>query len=212
MRHGAMKRGVNEGHDHTVCGRGAPPPIMSLFDGPSISAFSTENESSLSPEASQPRSEATGLGAKRWLSKRNCALSPRQLAAWFVSLSVLSLSIAGAFALYGAWVVVPFSVVEIGGLALAFVFFGRHAGDFEAIEASRGRVILERSEGTKLSREVHHCPWVRIEYEGRPRSPVWLVLAGKKIAVGRFVPDHKKAQFAKELRQVLVMDLSLDIT
>ncbi len=100
--------------------------------------------------------------------------------------------------------VLPFSMLEVFGLTLAYVFYGRHAGDFEKIEAAAGRLIIERSEGTRLSREEHLCPWVRIEYEGRPRSPVWLVLTGKRIAVGRFLPEHERAQFAKELRYALV--------
>lgn len=100
--------------------------------------------------------------------------------------------------------VLPFAMLEVSGLLLAYVFYGRHAGDFEKIEAGDGRLIVERSTGTRLSREEHLCPWVRIEYEGRPRSPVWLVLAGKRIAVGRFLPEHERAQFANELRHALV--------
>ena len=77
--------------------------------------------------------------------------------------------------------------------------------DFEKIEAGDGRLVVVRSEGSKLSREEHVTSWVRIEYEGRPRSLIWLVVAGKKIAVGRFMPEHKRAQLVKELRQALVM-------
>jgi uncharacterized membrane protein len=100
--------------------------------------------------------------------------------------------------------VLPFAMLEVGGLLLAYVFYGRHAGDFEKIVAGNGRLIVERSEGTRLRCEEHLCPWVRVEYEGRPRSPVWLVMAGKRIAVGRFLPEHERAQFAIELRRALV--------
>jgi uncharacterized membrane protein len=131
-------------------------------------------------------------------------LTPSQLASWFVSVSLVSLSIATVFALVGAWVVLPFALLEVFGLLLAYVFYGRHAGDFEKIVAAEGRLIVERSEGTRLSREEHLCPWVRVDYEGRPRSLVWLVLAGKRIAVGRFLPEHERAQFANELRHALV--------
>jgi uncharacterized membrane protein len=159
----------------------------------------------LTPYAYQPRSDtAVTESPRRWLQKRNCAMSPLQLAFWFVSVSLISLSIATVFALLGAWMVLPFSVIEILGLLLAFVFYGRHAGDFEKIEAHAGCLVVERRVGNHLSREEHPCPWVRIEYEGRLRSPVLLVIAGKKIAVGRFVPDHEKAQFVSELRRALV--------
>ncbi len=159
----------------------------------------------MTPDALQPWSDASATSSRKlWLQKRNCALTPSQLAAWFVSVSLLSLSIATVFALVGAWVVLPFAMLEVLGLLLAYLFYGRHAGDFEKIEAGDGRLIVERSTGTRLSREEHLCPWVRIEYEGQPRSPVWLVLAGKRIAVGRFLPEHERAQFANELRHALV--------
>lgn len=137
-------------------------------------------------------------------AKPSISATPTQLALWFVSVSLLSLSIATVFALFGAWVVLPFAMLEVLGLSLAYVFYGRHAGDFEKIVADEGRLIVERSEGTRWRREEHLCPWVRIDYEGRPRPPVWLVLAGKRIAVGRFLPEHERAQFADELRHALV--------
>jgi uncharacterized membrane protein len=88
------------------------------------------------------------------LQKRNCALTPSQLAGWFVSVSLLSLSIATGFALFGAWVVLPFSMLEVFCLLMAYIFYGRHAGDFEKIEAGNGRLVVERSDGTRLG-----CEW-----------------------------------------------------
>ena len=66
-------------------------------------------------------------GRHQWVLRRNCILTPRQLGGWFVSLAMVSLAIALAFAAHGAWLVIPFAVVEMGALGLAFVFYARHA-------------------------------------------------------------------------------------
>ena len=66
---------------------------------------------------------------QEWLSKRNCALTPRQLAVFFGVLGSFSMAVATAWALQGAWVVVPFAGIEIAALGLAYVLYGRHAAD-----------------------------------------------------------------------------------
>ncbi|NDG57663.1 MAG: DUF2244 domain-containing protein, partial [Betaproteobacteria bacterium] len=40
--------------------------------------------------------------------RRNCALSPKQLALWFAAISSVSIAVGCFFALAGAWMVLPF--------------------------------------------------------------------------------------------------------
>lgn len=86
-------------------------------------------------------------GVARWLLKRNCALSPRQLACCFGALAAVTTSIALAFAMQGAWLTLPFALVESAALAVAYVVYARHAGDYERIVVEPGRLVVERASG-----------------------------------------------------------------
>lgn len=139
-------------------------------------------------------------GSQQWLLRRNCALSPRQLAVCFASVGLVSLLIAVGFAAQGAWLVVPFAGVELGALAVAFVVHARHAGDYERIVVGPDRVLVERLHGGDLASVECRSSWVRVEYDGARRELIRLVAAGSEMSVGRFVPDDGRRQLARELR------------
>lgn len=142
-------------------------------------------------------------GQQQWVLRRNCALTPGQLAAWFGVLGAVSMGIAAVFALQGAWVVVPFTCAELTALALAFVFYARHAADYERILVSPESLLVERVVGDAVDRIECQPSWVRVEYAGRPRSPVRLVTARQQVEVGRFVPEGRRRELAQELRESL---------
>lgn len=142
-------------------------------------------------------------GRHEWLLKRNCSLAPSQLAIWFGSLATLSMAIALFFALMGAWVVVPFALLEISGLALAFVAFGRHAADYERIIAEPGRLMIETSLGPKVVCVEQRAAWFRVDYSGRHRDLIQVVTSKQSLPVGRFVPSSNRGELASELRKGL---------
>jgi len=142
-------------------------------------------------------------GVARWLLKRNCALSPRQLACCFGALAAVTTSIALAFAMQGAWLTLPFALVESAALAVAYVVYARHAGDYERIVVEPGRLVVERASGGATARLECRSGWVRVAYGGRRREPIRLIAGDREVAVGRFVPDGSKEQLVRELRASL---------
>lgn len=150
-----------------------------------------------------PRFLSTTSNGSEWLSRRNCALTPAQLAACFGALAIASLAVAGAWAAAGAWVVVPFACIEIGALAVAFVAYGRHAVDFERVVVDADRVRVESTHGPRTRRWEGDRGRVRVEYGGGRRELVRLVARDEAIEVGRFVLEQDRAGLAKELRVAL---------
>lgn len=142
-------------------------------------------------------------GEHQWILKRNCAMSPRQLGAWFGSLTILSLSLAIACAARGAWLVVPFTMIEVGALGVVFVWWGRHAGDCERIVVGSGLFRVETTSAGRCRCVEHRSTWARIKYDGARREPIRIVLRDDQIAIGQYVPDDRKAALAKELSGVL---------
>lgn len=112
--------------------------------------------------------------------KRNCSISPRGLIAVFVSLLVLSLTIAGGFALLGAWLIVPFSVLELTVLAAVWLWWGRHAADVERIwRSTDGRWLhVARIEaGRETSRWAVELSGARVFMESSGRKQHLLIEA-----------------------------------
>lgn len=154
-------------------------------------------------------SEQTASASKvprQWLLKRNCALSPRQLALFYATLVAVSMLIGAGFASVGAWLILPFAGLEMLALGAALLHYARHAGDRECVvlEDDSLRVEVVRA---GCSESVRFNPqWVRVEAEGRPGTPgvrVWLQEGGRRWMVGRFVGEDQRAVFASELGKAL---------
>jgi len=142
-----------------------------------------------------------GPERQQWLLKRNCAMKPRQLAACFGVLAMVSLAIATVFAMNGAWLVVPFACLEMGALAVAFVVYARHAADYERIVVGPGSLVVEQSHGAVFDRIECQPAWIRVEYQGSHGELIRLVAGGSEVAVGRFVPGESRGDLALELRR-----------
>lgn len=136
----------------------------------------------------------------QWVFKRNCALRPSELAIWFATVAAVMLAIAVSWAASGAWPVIAFAVVESAMLAVAFLAYARHAGDFERIVATRERLMVESGSGVRLDRVERDGSRIRVEYDAASRGPIRLVAGREEIAVGRFVPDECRDALAQELR------------
>ncbi|NBV88950.1 MAG: DUF2244 domain-containing protein, partial [Betaproteobacteria bacterium] len=79
-----------------------------------------------------------------WVLKRNCALTPKQLMKIFASLALASLGMAGFWASQGAWLVLPFAVIEVLALGVAFAVYARHAVDCERVRLDQNALVIER--------------------------------------------------------------------
>lgn len=140
---------------------------------------------------------------QEWLLKRNCSLAPRQLAGLFCSLAVLSLAIGVAFALLGAWLVVPFACIEVLALGAAFLVYARHASDYERIVLSDECLVVETRQAERVRRERYDRAWIRVVYTGARRELIRLVIAGAQVEIGRHVPESERPRLASELRAQL---------
>ena len=140
---------------------------------------------------------------KDWLIKRNCSASPRQFVAFYVSLALFSLLIASLLMWAGAWLVLPFTGIELLAVGVAFVIYARHAVDYERILLFQNRLLIERMDAETLTQMEFNPRWVRVEPGATPRDPVKLVSRGESVPVGIYLAQHRRKQFAVELRMWL---------
>jgi uncharacterized membrane protein len=139
-------------------------------------------------------------------SRRNDSLGARGRWQIFAALCTLSLGLATVFAVFGAWMVLPYSMLEMLVLFLAFRWIGRHASDWERLSVRGDRVIVEREyAGVRTRHEFNRC-WTRLEtdrdpFGGAPRLAV--CSAGASIPFGDDLSAADREKIAKDLRRAL---------
>ncbi len=141
--------------------------------------------------------------AVQWLLKRHCSVTPAQLGWFYVSLCVVSLSVAGFFWLQGATLVMPFAWLELLAVGAAFLVYARHAGDLEKIVLQGGQLVVELETAGRRQRAVFNREWVRIEPEDGDGSLIEVSGQGRSVRVGRHVRPELRPALAREIRWAL---------
>ena len=139
------------------------------------------------------------------VARRNDSLGRRPRWQVFGALAAVSLVLAAAFAMVGAWPVLPYSVLEIVLLGGAFYFVERRAQDWERLTIAGDRVVVEQVAGGKRERHEFNRYWLRVEVDpgGFGRSPQVMLRAGSDAwAFGNALPVAERLAVARELRRL----------
>ncbi|MBI1395462.1 MAG: DUF2244 domain-containing protein [Betaproteobacteria bacterium] len=142
----------------------------------------------------------------RLICRRNDSLSPRGRRLFFASIVVVSFGIAIAWWFRGAWVVLPFAVIEMAVLYIALRVLESHAGDCEMVSISDDRVVVERYERGRRSRHEFNRYWAQLVVRRLgPGDRCGLALRshGKEVGFGDYLTDEQRLTVASELRRRL---------
>ena len=141
--------------------------------------------------------------AQRWEMKRNRAISPNQLFAFYLSLCAVSLTIGTFFVLQGAGFVLGFAGLELGVVGLALLVYARHAGDRETITLTGRRLCVEQLDAGALTRSEFRAEWLMVEPSAGQGSLIEVSGQGASIRIGRFVRPELRAELASDMRRAL---------
>lgn len=157
----------------------------------------------------QGRRPAPGsAGNAEFVIRSNRSLSPAGNRLFFCLMAAVSFSIAGAFAAFGLWLVLPFAGLEMLALAAALALCCRRAAAREIIR------IAERTVDVRIERPLRaplrwRCPraWTRACLEraavaGHP-SRLLLRSHGRSLAIGACLTDAERAGLARALNAAL---------
>lgn len=143
------------------------------------------------------------MATREWILKKNCSISPRQLAKAYLALCMASFLVAAYFAMHGIWVVMVFAVLEMTAVAAAFLYFGRHATDREYISLSDAELLVELVQAER-SLSFRFDPYrTRIAIPEPRQRLIRLEANGDRVEVGRYLTERKRQEFAHELNRVL---------
>lgn len=141
---------------------------------------------------------------REWYLKRNCSLTPRQLAYAYLVLCAGAFGIALVFALQGIWFVLAFALLEMAGIAAALLHYARHALDHEHIALTERCLLIERVRAGRVEKVRLDPHWTRVALPDCRRRPlIGLESRGVKVEVGSFVADPIRQRVAQELRHEL---------
>ena len=139
-----------------------------------------------------------------YVARRNCSASPKGVLAVLTMLAVVSVVIAMGFAWFGAWVVFPFTILELLALVVAFLCYARHATDYERIRIGSFDIEVEIGDGSDVCRHHFNPQWARLVVGGMiAKRRLALRSHGREVEVGRFLGDADRARLESELRRWL---------
>jgi uncharacterized membrane protein len=142
------------------------------------------------------------------VSRRNDSLGSRRRWWVFAVLCLVSFSLGLGWAALGAWLVLPYSALEMAVLYLAFRWIERHATDWERVCVCGDRVIVERQQAGVRVRQEFNRYWARVEVEAGTghRSPrLKLCYAGREVRIGEDLPVAQRTLVASDLHRVLAV-------
>ena len=143
------------------------------------------------------------MSSREWVLKRNCSITPRQLAAVYGGLCSVSLTVAVLFTLRGAWYILGFAVLELAAVGLAFFHYGRHATDRERIVLNEDTLLIELIQAEQASPHRLNPRTAQVELPDADRGLIVVEAAGVRVEIGRFLTGWRRREFARELAQAI---------
>jgi uncharacterized membrane protein len=134
-----------------------------------------------------------------WHNKRNISISPAQLAIIFAFLGLVSLLIGSVFYWYGASLILPFSVLEIAALLIAYVYNAIHANDYEKLTLTSDAVHIERKIGLKLQQVQWMRSMTRVDKTSLQNQLIELRQGHQLAYFGQFIHVNLRLALAKQI-------------
>ncbi|HET9700129.1 MAG TPA: DUF2244 domain-containing protein [Burkholderiales bacterium] len=136
---------------------------------------------------------------RSYLIKRNCSIAPLPCLAFLLGLSLLALAVGTLWAWKGAWPVLVFVLIEVGGIVSAVLVWARHAGDYERIVFERDRLIVEVFERGHLDRHEFDRRWTRLVTDAGGSLRLAVRCHNREVEVGRHLDEARRSGLAAEL-------------
>lgn len=135
-------------------------------------------------------------------ARRNNSLSTSGRYLVFGFIFIVSFGISIAFAVFGAWPVLPFAGLEMLVLFLAFHLVERRSDDYERLTLNRDRLLLERMERGKLGRFEFNRYWAHVVYDAEGNR-LALRSHGREVEFGLYLTEEERMKLAQELKERL---------
>lgn len=135
----------------------------------------------------------------RWIFKKNCSFTPKQVGLFYLAQSVFSLIVASFFLIQGIWLILPFTLLELIVLGIALLIYAKHATDYEEIMLNHDQLVITHYDANKLNTFVANLLWVKLSKKPTEKKLIGIEYKGQVIEIGRFIHLHKRDEFRSQL-------------
>ncbi len=136
------------------------------------------------------------------VSRRSDSLGTRGRCVAFAAVAVVGVAVAVAWALAGAWVVLPYSAAELVVVAIAFRSAERRCRDWERLTVAGNCLVVERSRGGGRTRRVLERWRTRVEIGAGAAPRRVLHATGERVPFGDALPLAQRVATGKDLRRL----------
>ena len=146
-------------------------------------------------------------GSSRFLIRPNCSLSWRGVVRFYIGMVAVSFSIAIAFALKGAWLILPFAGLEMLVLGAALYLVARRGCRWQTVSIQGDQLEIVEHDSTTARQQIFQRAWAQVRLEqarinGYP-SRLTICSHGRAIEIGGYLADKEREHLALELRLAL---------
>lgn len=148
--------------------------------------------------------QASGTDGFCITARRNCSIAPLPFCMCLFGAALFCLVVALGWALFGAWLILPFAGVEVAALGAALVWSARRVGDYERICLGEGKLTVEIRESSHVSYYEFNPLWARVVSAGSDRGAIVSVRShGRDLQIGRYLSDDGRRLLTTELQRRL---------
>ena len=138
----------------------------------------------------------------------NCSISPKGRLVFFIAVVFMSGLLAIRFWLLGAWLVIPFFILEMSVLGIALYMLARSSRYQETIDIAVDQVTVTAKQGNKqLWRNHFNLHWVEVVLKKNNKSwypnQLYLRSHGRYVRIGECLTDEDRSGLAKRLKHAL---------
>lgn len=144
---------------------------------------------------------------RRFLIRPNCSLPWRNVVRFYAGIFIVSFGIAIAFALKGAWLVLPFAGLEMLVLGGALYTVSRRAARWQEISIREDRIEIVEHARKQVCLQSFQRAWAQVVHEPAPirghASRLAIRSHGRSAEVGACLNEEEKRYLAEQLHRAL---------
>ena len=145
--------------------------------------------------------------AGRFLLRPNCSLSWRDALRFYIGMVIVTFGIAIAFAVQGAWLILPFAGLEMLVLGMALYVVSCRGTSWQAISIDQDSIDIIDHGFRHEQQQSFQRAWAKVVFKralikGHP-SRLFIRSHGRAVEIGGYLNESEKKHLAHQLNRAM---------
>jgi len=142
-----------------------------------------------------------------FLIRPNRSMTAKGMTLFVAFVGVAVFLVAIRFVLLGAWVILPFAVLEVALLAAGFWLYERASRYRETVKLSRKNILITQESVNGCESWQFNPHWVQIKLSLDPKdwypSQLFIGSHGKQVEIGACLTNQEREELSTALKQAM---------